>query len=195
MSQPPAPPPECVVTSCPEDDEPQGPAAAFAVGGDDGDDEDDGDGGSTPFGLSPTAVSVGLLPNPAPSLAPSAAASPRASLQRNSLSVPSPLPPHLATRRCSARLLSLNVREALRQLRQREHKKRVTALVQRNADFYRRQRCCECGAMASALALFSAFSLYVVFAYGFYFGERDGFRLAGPGSAGAKIVSKEVRER
>ena len=36
----------------------------------------------------------------------------------------------LCSRRCSARLLSVNVREALVQLRQREHKSRVAALVQ-----------------------------------------------------------------
>ncbi len=128
--------------------------------------------------------------------APSLMTSPRSSLARNSLTVPVPLDgpgagaaaggggglappsPHLLqARRCSARLLSLNVREALRQLRQREHRKRVMALAQRNANFYRRQRCCECGAMTSALALFSAFSLYIVFAYGFYFGQREDFTL------------------
>jgi hypothetical protein len=85
--------------------------------------------------------------------------------------------PPVRTRRCSARLLSVNVREALHALRQREHKSRVAALVQRRADFYRRQRCCECVSMVIILGVFSAFSLYVVFAYGFYVGQRKPFNL------------------
>lgn len=83
----------------------------------------------------------------------------------------------LAHRRCSARLLSLNVREAIRVLRQKEHKARVSALVQRNADFYRKQRCCECAAMMSVLAIFTSFALYVIFAYGFHIGKRLPFTL------------------
>ena len=101
---------------------------------------------------------------------------------QNSLTVPvteepgqGPIPHR--QRRCSARLLSVNVREALKNLRQREHKARVTALVQRNANFYRRQKLCECVVLLGGLTIFSAFSLYVVFAYGFHFGQREPFSL------------------
>ena len=107
------------------------------------------------------------------------------------LELPADAPPNLIARRCSARLLSLNVREALKQLRQREHKARVTAVVQRNADFYRRQRCCECITMMSILSLFSIFSLYIVFAYGFYIGQRLPFNLIQDGYE-KRISQQEV---
>ncbi len=96
-------------------------------------------------------------------------------------------------RRCSARLLSVNVREALKNLRQREHKARVTALVQRNAHFYQRQRLCECVSLLTGLGLFSVFSLYVVFAYGFHFGQRQPFTLS-RGDFPSKITRNEVRD-
>lgn len=97
----------------------------------------------------------------------------------------------LAHRRCSARLLSLNVREAIRVLRQKEHKARVSALVQRNADFYRKQRCCECAAMMSVLAIFTSFALYVIFAYGFHIGKRLPFTLV-QSNYTSKIKKMEV---
>lgn len=86
--------------------------------------------------------------------------------------------------------MSLNVREALKQLREKEHKARVTAVVQRNADFYRRQRCCECVTMMSLLTIFAAFSLYVLFAYGFYLGTRKPFKIGSEGSD--KLFVQEV---
>ena len=87
---------------------------------------------STNLNLLSRQPSASPRPSPRPSLVPKA-----------SLTVPGSDPnpgeiPNLHVRRCSARLLSLNVREALKQLRQKEHKARVTAVVQRNADFYRR---------------------------------------------------------
>jgi len=128
--------------------------------------------------------------------------SPRPSLGgRNSLTVPTsnPLdaPPGAFNqgRRTSARLLSLNVREALRQLRRREHKKRVTALVQRNADFYRKRKCVECTVTAFGLVAFSAFSLYVAFAYGIqpYRGDKQVFDLIE--DFPRHVQSEEVSER
>lgn len=134
-------------------------------------------------------------PPPQPVITPS----PRPSICKTSLTVPGAENGSggaenvtLHTRRCSARLLSLNVREALNQLRQKEHKARVTAVVQRNANFYRRQRMCECASLMSALILFSIMSLYVVFAYGFYIGKREPFTLR-QGGVPQKIKSQEVR--
>lgn len=105
-----------------------------------------------------------------------------------------PPPSKLAHRRCSARLLSLNVREAIRLLRQKEHKARVSALVQRNADFYRRQRCCECVTMMTMLTLFTSFSLYIIFAYGFYVGQREPFHLLAKERFPKKIRHAEVKD-
>ena len=39
----------------------------------------------------------------------------------------------------------------------REHKARVSALVQQNSNFYRRQRMCECVTMMTVLVSFTAF--------------------------------------
>ena len=39
----------------------------------------------------------------------------------------------------------------------REHKARVSALVQQNTNFYRRQRLCECITMMTVLVSFTAF--------------------------------------
>ena len=43
-------------------------------------------------------------------------------------------------RRCSTRMLSMNLQHTLRQLRKEEHNARVMALLKRNAIFYKRQR-------------------------------------------------------
>ena len=44
-------------------------------------------------------------------------------------------------------------------------------------NFPRKQRCCECITMLTVLSVFTAFSMYVVFAYGFYIGQREPFSL------------------
>jgi hypothetical protein len=74
----------------------------------------------------------------------------------------------------------------------REHKARVSALVQQNSDFYRRQRCCECITMLTVLLCFTVFSLYIVFAYGFYIGQREPFNLV-KDKWPSKVVKPEVR--
>ena len=101
---------------------------------------------------------------------------------------PSPSPD---SRRCSARMLSMNLQHTLRQLRKEEHNARVTSLLRRNAIFYKRQRCCECITMLSVLSMFTSFSLYIVFAHGFHFGEGKPFNLLHNHTR--KIVRHEVR--
>ncbi len=110
------------------------------------------------------------------------------------LDVPSQADPESVSngsRRCSARMLSINLQHTLRQLRREEHNARVTALLQRNAIFYQRQRCCECITMLSVLFLFTCFSLYIVFAHGFHFGKEKPFNLLH--NFTRKIVKQEVR--
>ena len=94
------------------------------------------------------------------------------------------------SRRCSARMISMNLQHTLRQLRKEEHNARVTSLLRRNAIFYKRQRCCECVTMLSVLLIFTLFSLYIVFAHGFHFGESKPFNLHSNKSL--KIVRQEV---
>ena len=88
-----------------------------------------------------------------------------------------PEPASPDSRRCSARMLSMNLQHTLRQLRKEEHNSRVTSLLRRNAIFYKRQRCCECITMLSVLFTFTIFSLYIIFAHGFTFGEGKPFNL------------------
>lgn len=85
----------------------------------------------------------------------------------------------LSSRRCSTRVLSLNVQQTLRHLRQQEHKSRVEARIEKNAEHYEKQRFCECVTMLSLLSIFTSFSLYVVFAHGFHFGEENPFNIRG----------------
>ena len=99
--------------------------------------------------------------------------------------------PGSGSRRCSARVLSMNLQHTLRQLRKEEHHARVANLLKRNAMFYKRQRFCECITMLSVLSLFTCFSLYIVFAHGFHFGQEKPFNLVHNYSR--KIVRQEVK--
>ena len=99
--------------------------------------------------------------------------------------------PGSGSRRCLARVLSMNLQHTLRQLRKEEHHARVTNLLKRNAMFYKRQRFCECITMLSVLSLFTCFSLYIVFAHGFHFGQEKPFNLVHNYSR--KIVRQEVK--
>lgn len=99
--------------------------------------------------------------------------------------------PGSGSRRCSARVLSMNLQHTLRQLRKEEHHARVTNLLKRNAMFYKRQRFCECITMLSVLSMFTCFSLYIVFAHGFHFGQEKPFNLVHNYSR--KIVRQEVK--
>ena len=98
--------------------------------------------------------------------------------------------PGSGSRRCSARVLSMNLQHTLRQLRKEEHHARVANLLKRNAIFYKRQRFCECITMLSVLSMFTCFSLYIVFAHGFTFGQEKPFNLVHNYSR--KIVRQEV---
>ena len=66
-------------------------------------------------------------------------------------------PLHIQTR-ILAYSLTKGIEDAneFRRLR-REHKARVSALVQQNSNFYRRQRMCECVTMMTVLVSFTAF--------------------------------------
>ena len=95
-----------------------------------------------------------------------------------------------SSRRCSTRMLSMNLQHTLRQLRKEEHNARVMALLKRNAIFYKRQRFCECITMLSVLCMFTCFSLYIVFAHGFHFGEGKPFNLVH--NFTRKVIKQEV---
>lgn len=96
------------------------------------------------------------------------------------------------SRRCSTRMLSMNLQHTLRQLRKEEHNARVSALLKRNAIFYKRQRFCECITMLSVLSMFTCFSLYIVFAHGFHFGKQKPFAMVH--NYTRKMVKQEVRK-
>ena len=58
---------------------------------------------------------------------------------------------------------------------------RVRALMERNSYLGEKRRFCECVTMMSALSIFTAFTLYIIFAYGFtIFGTKNPFNVVEP---------------
>ena len=65
-------------------------------------------------------------------------------------------------------------------------------LLVKNADFNEKRRLCECATMLTLLIGFTLFSLYVVFAHGFHFGEENPFSIVQ--NRTKQFIKEEVRE-
>ena len=91
-------------------------------------------------------------------------------------------------------MLSLNFQQSVRDLKRQEHQTRVKILLVKNADFYEKRRLCECVTMLTLLIGFTGFSLYVVFAHGFHFGNENPFSIVNlPSNRTEQFVREEVR--
>ena len=65
---------------------------------------------------------------------------------------------------------------------------RVVALMQRNSYLGEKRRFCECVTMVSGLSVFTAFTLYIIFAYGFtIFGTQHPFNVVKPSEPNSRI--------
>ena len=73
------------------------------------------------------------------------------------------------------------------------HRLRVAALMEQNSHYRKKRRFCECVTMVSGLSLFTAFTLYIIFAHGFtVFGERNPFSVVEPSKPDSRNGVKSV---
>ena len=64
----------------------------------------------------------------------------------------------------------------------------MVALMQRNSYLGEKRRFCECVTMVSGLSVFTAFTLYIIFAYGFtIFGTQHPFNVVKPSEPNSRI--------
>lgn len=73
---------------------------------------------------------------------------------------------------------------------------RVAALMERNSYLGEKRRFCECVTMITGLSIFTAFTLYIVFSYGFtIFGKKHPFNVVEPSESATRNGTKSLEVR